>query len=193
MTKMPVVDTKTALLNSAENAARTLGFDGFSYADLAEDVGIRKASIHHHFPSKAKLSVALMQRYHQNFEAVCAEINQNYGTGGTQLSELIQQYRAASDNGKQLCLCVSFSASRDSLPPDVLEQISLFREMVIAWLTDVFEKGRADGSISNVVYPALEAVTTLSLLEGAQLAARSEENPRFFDEAVKLLGMRITV
>ncbi len=190
---MSTTDTKTALLNSAENAARTFGFDGFSYADLADDVGIRKASIHHHFPSKAKLSVALMQRYHQNFEAVCTAIKENHGTGGTQLSELIKQYRAASDNGKRLCLCVSFSASRDSLPPDVLEQISLFREMVTAWLTDVFEKGSVDGSISNVADPALEAVATLSLLEGAQLAARSEENPRFFDEAVKLLGMRITV
>ncbi len=189
---MPTMDTKTALLNSAEHAARTLGFDGFSYADLAEDVGIRKASIHHHFPSKAKLSVALMQRYHQNFEANCAAISGNHGTGGTQLSQLIKLYRAASGNGKQLCLCVSFSASRDSLPPGVIEQISMFREMVIAWLTDFFEKGSMDGSISNVADPALEAVATLSLLEGAQLAARSEENPRFFDEAVKLLGMRIT-
>ena len=189
---MPTTDTKNALLNSAENAARTLGFEGFSYADLAEDVGIRKASIHHHFPSKANLSAALMQRYHQNFEAVCVEIDKNHTTGAGKLSELISQYRAGSNNGKQLCLCASFSASRDSLPSDVLEQISLFRAMVISWLTNIFDTGRVDGSISNVSDPALEAVATLSLLEGAQLAARSEENPRLFDEAVKLLGMRIT-
>lgn len=189
---MPTTDTKTALLNSAEHAARTLGFDGFSYADLAEEVGIRKASIHHHFPSKAKLSVALMQRYREKFQTVCAEIDAGFDTGGAQLAELIGQYKAGSDDGKRLCLCTSFSASRDSLPPDVIHQISLFRTMVIDWMTGAFERGRTDGSISGVTDPALEATATLSLLEGAQLAARAEENPALFDNAIALLTLRIS-
>lgn len=57
------MNTKTNLLNSAERVARTRGFDGFSYADLAADVGTIKASIHHHFASKAALAVTLMNRY----------------------------------------------------------------------------------------------------------------------------------
>lgn len=189
---MPAIDTKTALLNSAEDAARRLGFDGFSYADLAEDVGIRKASIHHHFPSKAILSVALMQRYHENFQAVCTKIEANFTTGGAQLAELIRQYRAGSDDGKRLCLCTSFSASRDSLPPDVVHQISLFRIMVIEWMTRAFESGSNDNSISGVMDPELEASATMSLLEGAQLAARAEVNPALFDNAIKLLTLRIS-
>ena len=189
---MPRADTKTALLNSAEQAARTMGFDGFSYADLANDVGIRKASIHHHFPSKADLSVALMKRYHEGFREVCAEIETNFATGGQQLIKLIDQYREGSTDGKRLCLCASFSASRDSLPPDVLEQISLFRTMVIDWMTRAFEKGRNDGSIAGVQEPALEASATMSLLEGAQLAARSEENSERFETAIQLLISRIS-
>ena len=189
---MPEIDTKTALLNSAENAARRLGFDGFSYADLADDVGIRKASIHHHFPSKANLSLALMQRYHENFQAICAKINAECSTGAAQLAELIEQYKLGSDNGKRLCLCASFSASRDSLPDDVLHQISLFRAMVTEWMTTVFETGRDDASISGVTSPALEAASTMSLLEGAQLAARAEENPALFDNAIKLLMTRLS-
>ena len=39
------IDTKTTLLDSAEPAARARGFDGFSYADLAPEVGISKANI----------------------------------------------------------------------------------------------------------------------------------------------------
>ena len=170
---MPTTDTKTALLNSAERAARTLGFDGFSYADLAEDVGIRKASIHHHFPSKAKLSVALMQRYHENFQTVCNKIDAKFETGGGKLGELINQYKAGSNEGKRLCLCASFSASRNSLPPDVIHQITLFRTMVITWMTGAFEKGKQDNSISGVTDPTLEAAAAMSLLEGAQLAALS--------------------
>ena len=189
---MPNTDTKTALLNSAENAARRLGFDGFSYADLAEDVGIRKASIHHHFPSKANLSVALMQRYHENFQEICAEIDASCDTGGAQLAELIKQYKQGSDDGKRICLCASFSASRDSLPPEVVEKISDFRAMVIGWMTLAFEKGGKDGTISGVTHPALEATSTMSLLEGAQLAARAEENPALFENATELLMARIS-
>lgn len=189
---MPTIDTKTALLNSAENAARRLGFDGFSYADLAEDVGIRKASIHHHFPSKANLSVALMQRYHKNFQEICAVIDTAFDTGGGQLAELIQQYKKGSDDGKRICLCASFSASRDSLSPEVIEKISDFRAMVIGWLTIAFEKGGKDGTISGVSQPSLEAASTMSLLEGAQLAARAEENPALFENATKLLMARIS-
>jgi len=189
---MPTIDTKTALLNSAEDAARRLGFDGFSYADLAKDVGIRKASIHHHFPTKANLSVALMQRYHTNFQAICAKIDASFSTGGAQLAELIKQYRLGSDDGKRICLCASFSASRDSLSTEVLHEISLFRIMVVEWMTAAFEKGRVDGTISGVTHPDLEAASMMSLLEGAQLAARAEENPVLFDNATMLLMARIS-
>ncbi|MEP5729490.1 MAG: TetR/AcrR family transcriptional regulator [Sulfitobacter sp.] len=188
---MPTTDTKTALLNSAEHAARTLGFDGFSYADLAEDVGIRKASIHHHFPSKANLSVALMQRYLATFQETCSKIEADCPTGGARLTELIERYRVGSDDGKRLCLCVSFSASRDSLPPDVLDQISRFRSMIIEWMTETFKLGQSDGSITGTTAPALEAAAALSLFEGAQLAARAEENPALFDNAIELLRQRI--
>lgn len=189
---MPTINTKTALLNSAENAARRLGFDGFSYADLAEDVGIRKASIHHHFPTKANLSVALMARYHANFQAICAEIDASFSTGGAQLAELIKQYRQGNEDGKRICLCASFSANRDSLPTEVLHEISLFRTMVVEWMAAAFEKGRVDGTISAVTHPALEAASMMSLLEGAQLAARAEENIALFDNATMLLKARIS-
>ena len=184
-------DTKTALLDSAERAARTLGFDGFSYKDLADDVGIRKASIHHHFPTKALLSEALMQRYYTNLEAGCAEIEAAHATGGARLSALIARYRHAIDDGKSLCLCVSFSSSRDSLPPEAIVEITRFRKMIIAWLAKAFATGAADGTIVDVRDPEQEAAAAMPLLEGAQLAARAQENAAHFDQAVQLLTRRL--
>lgn len=185
-------DTKTALLDSAERAARTFGFDGFSYADLAEDVGIRKASIHHHFPSKALLSVELMQRYYSGFEAVCADIDATTETGGARLRKLVQRYRDSLNGGKSLCLCVSFSTSRESLPPEVIQQIGHFRSMMIGWLKTTFLLGKADGSIASVIDANMEASATLPLLEGAQVAARAEANLDLFDAALQLFLQRIT-
>ncbi len=186
---MPV-DTKTALLNSAERAARIHGYDGFSFADMAKDVGIRKASIHHHFPTKAALSVALIARYHQNFLRICQQIDASHETGGARLSALVNEYRQALRGGTCLCLCVSLSASRESLTPDALDQICRFRRMVTSWIEVAFVIGREDGSISGVRDPSAEAAATLAMLEGAQLAARSQESLILFDSAIKLLTQR---
>ena len=59
---MMAKDINTILLETAEQATPTRGFDRFSYADLATAAAITKASIHHHFASKASLTLALMQR-----------------------------------------------------------------------------------------------------------------------------------
>jgi len=187
---MPI-DTKTALLDSAERAARTRGFDGFSYADLAEDVGIRKASIHHHFPSKAALSVALMERYHAELKSACAEIDEEHATGSAQLSALINRYHEALDEGRSLCLCVAFSTSTESLPAEVTEQMGRFRSMMLDWLTATFTLGRDDETIQNVIDPTLEASAALPLLEGAQLAARVRNDPKLFVDAMQLLAIRL--
>ena len=188
---MPI-DTKTKLLISAESAVRSRGFDGFSFADLAKDVGIRKASIHHHFPTKADLSCALMQRYSGNFEQTRKDIDSRCPTGASRLLAMIDCYRRALDGGKSLCLCVSFSTSRESLTPEVLLQMGQFRAMMLAWFGTVFELGAADGSIQSVQDNGKEAAAVLPLLEGAQLAARAQENPALFDVALDLMVQRLS-
>lgn len=183
-------DTKTALLDFAEHAARARGFDGFSYADLAEAVGIRKASIHYHFPTKADLSRALMERYHTEVTRACDEIESQYETGAGRLTALISFYRAASNGGQSLCLCVSFSASRESLSNDVISNITTFRTMMVERLTAMFALGAKDGSIATVSNAKTEAHAVLALLEGAHLAARAEEDVSAFDLATAIIKSR---
>ena len=191
MTRLMATDTKTSLLDSAERAARTRGFDGFSYADLAADVGITKASIHHHFASKATLAVALMKRYYTDLETACAEIDQEHATGASRLTALVARYHGALNGGQSLCLCVSFSTSAESLSTETLAEMNRFRSMMIDWLTRTVSLGKDDGTIQNVGEPVSEAAATLPLLEGAQLAARAAQDPKRFDAAMALLTARL--
>lgn len=184
-------DTRTALLDSAEAAARRRGYDGFSYADMAKDVGIRKASIHHHFPTKAALAAALIERYHDDLDATCHEVDRLRDTGGGRLVVMIDTYRYAMDEGRSLCLCVSLSTSRDSLPDAATQGLANFRAMMIVWLSKTFVLGAVDGSVTDVADPQAEAVATLALLEGAQLAARATQDPGHYDAAVALLQARL--
>jgi len=53
--------TQQKLIDSARYLIQTRGYNGFSYADVAEQVQVRKASIHHHFPAKADLALAVVE------------------------------------------------------------------------------------------------------------------------------------
>jgi TetR/AcrR family transcriptional repressor of nem operon len=185
------MDTKTALLDSAEDAARARGFDGFSYADLAIAVGIRKASIHHHFPTKADLALALIERYSVRFFALLDQIAVAERTGGARLTAYIAAARHALDSGNKLCLCIAFCTSRDGLSADVVAQLNLFHATVSAWLGDVFAAGKADASIAAVTDPAIEAHACLAQVEGAHLVARAARDIVLFDAAVAGLLARV--
>lgn len=187
-----MTDTRTALLDSAETAARARGFDGFSYADLSADVGIRKASIHHHFPTKAALATAMIARYHDRFEGLCHDIDAQHPTGGARLLALIHTYREALEGGRSLCLCVAFSVSRDRLPKDVPQALGRFRAMMTNRIAATFARGAKDGSITQGGDPQAEARAALALLEGAHLAARAVQDVAQFDAALGVLRARIT-
>lgn len=191
--KTGTIDTKAALLASAERAARQNGFDGFSYADLANDVGIRKASIHHHFPTKAALSVEMMKQYRDGTAAACREIDAAHDLGAAQLNALMGHYRSALNDGSSLCLCVALSASRESLSEEALREIRGFRAMMIEWISGAFEKAKFDGTVQGVADETQEAAAMLSLLEGAQLAARAEGQLKPFDAATALLRARLSI
>jgi TetR/AcrR family transcriptional repressor of nem operon len=55
--------TAAQIVASARALLATRGYNGFSYADIAEAVGISKPSIHHHFPSKAELVRRVVEGY----------------------------------------------------------------------------------------------------------------------------------
>lgn len=180
--------TRTALLDAAEHAARSRGFDGFSYADLSDAVGIRKASIHYHFPTKADLTAELMARYAARVTDLLAEISAAPGTGADRLKAIVAIYREALRGGDMTCLCVALTVAFDSVPPVVTRQMSAFRRDVAVWLEQAYQLGSADGSIRAVAAAAMEARAMLATLEGAQLAARTEGDTGIFDAA---LGLQI--
>jgi len=186
------MDTKTALLDSAERAVRARGYDGFSYADLAEEVGIRKASIHHHYPTKKALALALIQRYRKEFFSTIESIDQKYATAGERLGAYFKLYRSALAGGKMLCMCVAFSISRERLSDEVLAEVEVFHKNALLWLTDIFEIGKKDHSIRNVENPKSEAAACLALVEGGQLIARSAKKVAYFDRAVEQMKTRIS-
>ncbi len=56
-------NTSTRILDAAERLVQERGFNGFSYADIADELGVSKAALHYHFAGKAELGETLILRY----------------------------------------------------------------------------------------------------------------------------------
>lgn len=185
------MDTRDALLNAAEDVCRKRGYDGFSYADLAATVGIRKASIHHHFPTKADLAVAMIEAYSDDFFAALQRLEQRHSRSGARLRAYLARYRRALEGGDSVCLCVALSLGRDRLSDEALAGLRDFHERSHAWLLRAFSEAASDNDVADLADPVDEARACLALVEGAQLVARALGKPAAFDHAVKNFSMRL--
>jgi TetR/AcrR family transcriptional repressor of nem operon len=182
---------KANLLTHAEALARSRGIDAFSYADLAAATGIRKASVHYHFATKADLTLALIEDYAARIADRLDQIEAQSASASGALRDFLQLYHDALGSGDSLCLCVAFSAATDSLPEASVTRVEAFRKDVTAWLNAQFNRARQDGSVRALSDPAQEAAALFALVEGAQLVARAARNPDRFTDAVAHFSDRL--
>ena len=190
---MTKVDTRTAILDMAETQVRTKGHNGFSYADLSEAVGIRKASIHYHFPAKADLLTALMERYNQTVLQHLEEVEQSSSNAAERLDRYVTLYREALKDCHCLCLCLVLTLGQDSLSDETRSVIEVFRKAALKWLEAAFQAAAEDGSVRDIGNPADEARALFAMVEGAQISARSSGDLAIFDAATKLFRARLTL
>lgn len=179
-------ETAVRALDVAARLAQTRGFNGFSYADLALELGITKASLHYHFATKAELGRALIVRYTQGFCAALAQID------GPDPQRTLRQYVQLYENvlvRDEMCLCGMFAAEYSTLPAQMQQELRHFFDANDVWLAAVLERGRSLGGL-QFDGAGLEAARTLTAgLEGAMLLSRSYREPaRFALIATRLLS-----
>jgi TetR/AcrR family transcriptional repressor of nem operon len=166
--------TSDQILDIAQSLIQAGGYEGFSYASIATELGIRKASIHHHFPTKGDLALRLIQRYQQAFQRELAAIDAKGKRPKQKLEAYAELYVGVLRNEHRLCLCGMYAAELPSLPADAQEQVrSFFRENE-RWLAGVLSEGATDGSLVFGGKPDETARLVLSSLEGGMLVARAQ-------------------
>jgi len=182
----PPTAAATAILDVAERLAQTRGYNGFSYADVAAELGVTKASLHYHFPSKAELGHALIERYHALFGAALDAIDQQTKAPSEKLKRYAGLYDSVLSN-KRMCLCGMLAAEYATLPAPMQQGLTLFFDANERWLTAVLEDGLRSGAFLFKEPANERARVLLGALEGAMLVARSYGNPRRFQAAAAYL------
>ena len=184
MSRGTATETAGQILDVAERLAQTRGFNGFSYADIADELGVTKASLHYHFPSKADLGRSLIDRYAAAFAGALTAIEQSGVPGHAQLRRYVAIYGDVLNAGR-ICLCGMLAAEYTTLPEGMQEAIRAFFDFNERWLARILEAGRKDGSVrfEGTASDAARAIT--SALEGAMLLARPYGGAARFESAAE--------
>jgi TetR/AcrR family transcriptional repressor of nem operon len=179
-------DTASQILDIAERLVQTRGFNAFSYADIAAELHVTKASLHYHFPTKAELGRHLIDRYRTAFVAALDRIDRSGGDSNAKLRAYVQIYAEVLDDGR-MCLCGMLAADYVTLPPTMKEAVRGFFDANEAWLAETLRSGRKKKELAFAGSPVAAAQALVGALEGAMLVARMHANPARFRSASRRL------
>jgi TetR/AcrR family transcriptional regulator, transcriptional repressor for nem operon len=169
-----------------ERLVQVRGFNGFSYADVAGELSMTKASLHYHFPAKADLGEAIIARYAGRFSEALAAIDAELTHAPAKLSAYAELYADVLRN-ERMCLCGMLAAEYDTIPSRMRDAVVSFLDDNESWLASVLEHGRHDGSLSFAGVSSITARSIVSGLEGAMLVARPYGAVERFETAAKQL------
>lgn len=181
-------DTQQKILDVATQLVQTRGFNGFSYADIAEQLAVTKATLHYHFPSKADLGRALIERYQARFLAALDDIDRTETDAPGKLRRYADIYAGVLAD-ERMCLCGMLAAQFGTLPAPMTLGLKGFFDANEKWLAALLEEGRAQRRLRFDGPPLDVARLLVGSLEGAMMLARSYAEPsRFRLAADRLLS-----
>ncbi len=165
------------VLDAAERRIRAGGYHAVSFRDLAADAGIRSASVHHHFPQKADLGTAVVERYRDRFLGALAGVRDRAPV--ERLRAFCAAYRQAFHAADAVCLCGMLAAESHGLPERVGAAVRDFFSANIGWVADCLPMDQAEER------RRAEATGVVALLQGAMILAATFRDPVILDRAIE--------
>lgn len=161
--------------------AQAHGYSGLNFRDLAEDVGIKPASIYHHFPSKADLGAAVAKRYWEDSAATLEALTVDSSDPVHALCRYPETFRSALESNNRICLCSFMAAEYDDLPDPVKQEVHTFSEVNVTWLSKLL-------IATKIVKPQQgrsRAQAIFAAISGAQLIAKSRSDVAIYDDLIE--------
>jgi TetR/AcrR family transcriptional repressor of nem operon len=174
-----MTDFRTAILDAAEKRIRSAGFNGFSFREVATDVGIKSASVHYHFPTKEDLGVAVGQRYLVRFLDELGPPDDERALA-EKLQRLRAMFRQSMTEQELMCLCGMLASEVSGLPARVASSTRAFFIGLRGWISAAFARANLDQA-------DIKANQIVAMLEGGLILARADGDIAAFDKAALLL------
>ena len=174
-------NTSEEIMSCARSLIISGGYNGFSYADIAKVVGVRNATIHHHFPTKSDLVRSLVVNYRSEVQLGMAELERNVPEPAGQLRAYIHYWESClADDTAAFCVCALLATQLPVLPEEIAIEVRAHFRTLSDWLVSVLERGVAQGNIRLAAPVKAEAEGFMATVHGAMLSARAYNDTKIF-------------
>ncbi len=181
-----MTDTKKNILDVAEDLIQRVGLNAMSYKHISDAVGIRKASIHYHFPQKKDLVDALLSRCDATYGSRYQAIVDSSFSAPEKLRQLAGVFADGLHNGK-LCLVGMISSDLQTLEPASCRVLEKTLQGTVALFSVAFKQGHEEGSLIFEGKHEDAAYAFFSFLVGVQIAARVKGGIKIFTSATETI------
>lgn len=163
------------IMDAANRFMLERGYSAFSYADIAGEIGIQKASIHYHFPSKADLARNVVERYRRGMKANLLRLDQMPGNPQEKLKLYLEYWEdCLAAKALDICLCALLASELPILPDEVRKEITAHFAELTAWFAKLLAQAEGKLQFEAAGTTAEEmAHGILAGIHGGMLAART--------------------
>ncbi|GEO69529.1 TetR/AcrR family transcriptional regulator [Levilactobacillus acidifarinae] len=168
--------TETEILTVSQALIQQRGVTGFSFADVAQAVNIRKASIYYYFPNKLSLVEGVLDAYIQHFMTDLHALDLTPPLPDL-LTAYAQLYRRNLVDHQKICLCSMLALETPATSPTIRTKVNGFFRDNVTWLT-------AQLQAHQISAAATQAQAFFTTLQGAQLLTRSTQDLANFDQTL---------
>jgi len=179
--------TEQRILAAAKDFIQTRGYNGFSFHDISEKVGIRTPSVHHHFRTKSDLGKALLAQERDAMSKSMRMIDAQVGSTWGKIKRYVELWSDAAGDGTRICILGMLAAEYNTLPEPMQTELRQFFEEHEGWLAALLRQGRADRILSFDGAPAVAADGMLAFLHGAMVSARAFHDIERFRATIQWL------
>ena len=181
-----IENSKRTIMNMAEALLQDKGFNGFSYAHIASELGVKNAAIHYHFPTKEDLSIAVIRRYRERFQLWINNSRVKDLAPEKKLDWFFSIYSdMRADQGK-VCLVGSMEAEFNTIPEGLQAEVGALHKELLGWLEATLSEGKEAGIFHFHGTPSSKAALILSSVQGALQMARALGTKKFRDVVEQL-------
>jgi TetR/AcrR family transcriptional repressor of nem operon len=190
---MTAESTRQLILSTAFSLIQSKGYNGFSYRDIADEIGIKTASIHYYFPKKCDLGRSLMADYRARFKDALLTIDQDTDESTKKLHQFTDLFIQTLAQGNRMCLCGMLATEISTLPEEIVKEVKGFITDTEKWLTHLLTRGCQAGSLQFAGNPEDQAKILFAALEGAMITARTLNDRRHLQNVTKQLHATMIV
>jgi len=179
-------DTYMQIMDSALRLMQDRGYHAFSFADISDIVKIRKASIHHHFPTKSILVLKVLSAHREKLKSGLVFLQKTFPNPIERLAAYASFWeKCIEDKSQPFCIAALLAAELPSLPNEIKTEIQKHFEDLKNGLKLIFDEVNSNSKKSRFD-SAAEADYFIANIHGAMLSARVSGNPSLFKIITKL-------